>query len=138
MDEALDVLAADQRQIFAEFLAIEVEQPGAVGDFLFRHLVEHLGGGGELRAQALGKAAIDAAVLFLVGDGQRQYFLLGQVGKFLHVKRPLNRRLANDFYITILNTKGEGSTHPQGTAAATVRFHESGDGNERKLGQAVT
>ena len=53
-------------------------------DFLVRHLVEHLGGGGELLAQALGEAAIDAAVLLLVGDGQRQDFLLGQVGKLFH------------------------------------------------------
>ena len=82
--EALDVLAADQRQIFAELLAVEVVQPGAVGDFLVRHLVEHLGGGGKLLAQPLGEAAIDAAVLLLIGDGQRQHFLLGQVGKSFH------------------------------------------------------
>ena len=50
----------------------------------FRHLVEHLGRGRKLRAQAFGKAAIDAAVLFLIGDGERQHFLFGQVGKSLH------------------------------------------------------
>ena len=84
VDEALDVLAADQRQIFAEFLPVEVVQHGAVVHLLVGHLVEHLGGGGELLAQAFGKAAVDAAVLLLVGDGERQHFLLGQVGKFLH------------------------------------------------------
>ncbi len=84
VDEALDVLAADQRQVLAELLAVEIEQPGAVGDLFLRHLVEHLGGGGELLAQALGEAAVDAAVLLLVGDGQRQNFLFGQVGKSFH------------------------------------------------------
>ena len=44
LDEALHVLAADQRQIFAEFLAVEIEQHRAVVHFLFRHLVEYLGG----------------------------------------------------------------------------------------------
>ena len=88
LDEALDVLAADQRQIVAEFLAVEVEQHGAMAHFFVRHLVEHLGGGRKLLAQAFGEAAIDAAVLFLVGDGEREHFLLGQIGKSLHV-RPL-------------------------------------------------
>jgi hypothetical protein len=49
--------------------------------FFFRHLVEHLGRGRVFLAQPLGKAAIDAAVLFLVGDGERQNFLLGELGK---------------------------------------------------------
>ena len=40
---------------------------------------------GILLAQALGEAAIDAAVLLLVGDGEREDFLLGEVGKALHV-----------------------------------------------------
>jgi hypothetical protein len=52
-----------------------------VPDFLVRHLVEHLGGRGKGLAQAFGEAAIDAAVLVLVGDGKRQDFLLGEVGE---------------------------------------------------------
>ncbi len=84
MDEALDVLAADQRQVFAEFLPVEIEQHGAVVHFFVGHLVEDLGRGRILLAQALGEAAIDTAVLFLVGDGQRQHFLLAQLGEFLH------------------------------------------------------
>ena len=84
MDEAFDVLAADQRQVFAEFLAVHVDQHGAVPDLLVGHLVEHLGRGRELLAQALGEAAIDAAVLVLAGNGQRQDFLLGKFGKAFH------------------------------------------------------
>ena len=63
------------------FDAVEVEQHGAVAHLLVGHLVEHLGRGGELLAQALGEAAIDAAVLFLVGDGERQDFLFGSSAK---------------------------------------------------------
>ncbi len=77
VDEALDVLAADQRQVLAEFLAVHVEQHGAVAHLLVGHFVEHLGGGGKRLAQALGEAAVDAAVLVLVGDGEREDFLLG-------------------------------------------------------------
>ena len=62
-------------------------------DLLLRHLVEHLGGGGKLLAQALGEAAVDAAVLLLVGDGERQHLLLGQVGKVLHGRALRNRWL---------------------------------------------
>ena len=75
------VLAADQRKIVAELLPVEVEQHGAVMHLLLRHFVEDLGRGWELLTQAFGKAAINAAVLFLVGDGKRQHFLFGQVGK---------------------------------------------------------
>ena len=84
LDEALDVLAADQRQVVAEFLPVHVEQHGPVAHLLVGHFVEHLGGGGERFAQALGKAAIDAAVLVLVGDGKRKHFLLGKIGKAFH------------------------------------------------------
>ena len=40
-----------------------------------------------LLAQALGEAAIDAAVLVLVGDGEREDFLFGEVGKAFHGTR---------------------------------------------------
>ena len=77
MDETPDILAADQRQVLAEFFAVHVEQHGPVPHLLVGHLVEHLGGGGEWLAQALGEAAVDAAVLVLAGDREREDFLLG-------------------------------------------------------------
>jgi hypothetical protein len=55
-----------------------------VAHLLLRHLVEHLGRGGVFLAQPLGEAAIDATVLLLVGDGEREDFLLGEVGKAFH------------------------------------------------------
>ena len=76
-DEAGDVLPADQRQILAEFRAVHLEQHGPVAHLLVGHFVEHLGGGRKRLAQAFGKAAIDAAVLVLIGDGEREDFLLG-------------------------------------------------------------
>ena len=44
---------------------------------LLGHLVENLGRGGKFVPQALGKAAVNAAVLLLIGDGERQNLLLG-------------------------------------------------------------
>ena len=90
LDEALDVLAADQRQVFAEFRPVELEQHGAVAHLLVRHLVEHLGRGRIFLAQPFGEAAIDAAVLVLVGDGEREDFLFGEVGKAFHGGPPID------------------------------------------------
>ena len=84
-------LAADQRQVFAEFRPVEVEQHGAVAHLLFRHLVEDLGRGRIFLAQPFGEAAIDTAVLVLVGDGKREDFLFGQVGKAFHGGPALRR-----------------------------------------------
>jgi hypothetical protein len=83
-DEALHILATDQRQIFAEFRPIELEQPGAMAHLLVRHLVEDFGGSRIFRAQAFGEAAIDAAVLVLAGDGEGDDFPFGELGKAPH------------------------------------------------------
>ncbi len=90
--EALDVLAADQRQKVAEFLAMQFEQHVAMPDLFFRHFVVHFGGvriGGTQRA---GEGAINAVILVLVGDCERENFLLVQVGETFHGD-PLGRRL---------------------------------------------
>ena len=84
LDEAFDVLAADKRQVVAEFFPIEIEQHGSVAHFLVRHFLEYLGRGGKLRAQTFGESAIDAAVFFFIGDGEGEDFLLGKIGKSLH------------------------------------------------------
>jgi hypothetical protein len=52
-----------------------------VANLLLRHLVKDLGRGWIFLAQPLGEAAIDPAVLVLVGDGERKDFLFGQLGK---------------------------------------------------------
>jgi hypothetical protein len=84
LDEVTHVLAADQRQVLAEFLAMEIEKARAMLDLLIGHFVEHFRGRRKLCTQAFGEAAIDAAVLLLVGDGEGEDFLLGEVGKAFH------------------------------------------------------
>ena len=72
LDEALDVLAADQRQKFTEFLAVELEQHVVVLDLLAAILSYIVGGVGIGAAQPVRERAVDAAVLVLVGDGERE------------------------------------------------------------------
>ena len=79
--EALDVLAPDQRQVVAEPPLVEIDQHVAVAHFLLGHLVEDLGGGGKIVAQSHREPAVDAAVLVLGGNGQRQDFLLGEIAE---------------------------------------------------------
>jgi hypothetical protein len=38
-----------------------------------------------LLAQALGEASVDAAIFFLVGDGEREDFLFAEIGKSFHI-----------------------------------------------------
>jgi hypothetical protein len=84
LDEALHVLAPDQRQKFAEFLAVELEQHVVMADLLRRHLVVHRRRIRVRTAKAIRKRAVDAIVLVLIGNGERQNFSLAQIGKTLH------------------------------------------------------
>ena len=83
-DKALDVLAADQRQKVAEFLAMKIEQHVAMPDLFLRHLVVHFRGVGIGAAKPVRERAVDAVVLVLIGDRERKNFLLVQVGKTFH------------------------------------------------------
>ena len=83
-DEALYVLPAYQRQEFTELLAVEIEQHVVVLDLLPGHRVIHRGGVRVGGAQPIGERAVDAAVLVLVGNREREHFLLFQVGKAFH------------------------------------------------------
>jgi hypothetical protein len=84
LDEALDVLPADQRQEIAELLTIKVVQQCAVAGFFRRHFLENFGGDGILFAQSIRKAMVDTLVFFLGGDSQRQKLLFSEIGKALH------------------------------------------------------
>ena len=84
LDEAANVLATDQRDVFAELLLVQLDQAAAVLALLRAHLAEHIGGGGIVVAQALGDVGVDAAVLFLVGDRQGEDFAFGQLGEVSH------------------------------------------------------
>ena len=79
-----DILAADQWQKVAEFLAMKVEQHVAMPDLFLRHLVVHIGGLGIGAAKPVRERAVNAIVLVFIGDRERKNFLLVQVGKAFH------------------------------------------------------
>ena len=64
------VLAADQRDVLAEFPPVDVQQAAAMSPLLGRHLGKDIRAAGIFGAQALGDVQIDTAVLFLIGDGK--------------------------------------------------------------------
>ena len=74
LDEATHVLAADERNVLAELLLEQFDQPAAMIAFLRRHFAEHLGAGGVVLAQTFGDVGVDAAVLFLIGYRQSEDF----------------------------------------------------------------
>ena len=51
---------------------------------LVRHVGEDLGGVGEVGPQALGEVGVDAAVLFLVADGESEDFAFGEFIQCAH------------------------------------------------------
>jgi hypothetical protein len=83
-DGAFDVLAADQRNMLAVFCDIHVEQPAAVVVLLRRHRLEHLGAGGIVLAQSERVVGVDAPILLLAADGERQQLALGEVVESAH------------------------------------------------------
>ena len=72
------MLAADQRDALAEARAVPLDQPRAMAVFLFGHLVEHFGRLRKLLAQPVGIGAVDAAVVLLRRNRQRQHLLFRQ------------------------------------------------------------
>jgi hypothetical protein len=78
LNEAPDVLTADQRDVLTEFSAINLQQSPAVLTFLARHLSENIGAARVLVPQAFGDVQVNAAILFLVGNRQCEDFTLGQ------------------------------------------------------------
>ena len=72
LDKTLHVLPANERDVLAEALPINIDQAGAVLRFFLPHLVEDLGGVGIGFPQTIGKIRINAAVLFFQRNGERQ------------------------------------------------------------------
>ena len=79
--EARDMLAPDQGDDLTKAGAVAFDQPVAVLVLLGRHILEHLGRGGIIGAQAFGIGAVDARVVFLGRDGKREDLLLAQIGE---------------------------------------------------------
>ncbi len=87
VDEAFDVLAADQRDVLAELLLVELNQAGAVLRLLRLHLLEDHGAGGVGFAQAVGEIAVDAPVFFFERNRQGQNLALGELIEVLRHRR---------------------------------------------------
>jgi hypothetical protein len=54
-------------------------------DLLVRHPIEDPRGSGITLAQCFGEAAIDSVVFLLAGNGEREDFLLTELGEALHI-----------------------------------------------------
>jgi hypothetical protein len=84
MHEAAHILAADQRNVVAELLVKQLDQAAAMAGFLLAHAVEDRGRCRKLFAQALGIFRIDALVIFLQGNCQRQDLALRETIEAFH------------------------------------------------------
>ncbi len=73
------MLAPDERDDITEARPVPVDQPVAVDVLFLRHRVEDFRRGGIVFPQALGIAAVDARVVLLGRDGEREDFLFVQV-----------------------------------------------------------
>ena len=93
LDEAGDVVAADQRDEIAEFLPVSLGQPAAMLMLLLRHVEEDQRRGREALAQRIGEGRVGAGIVVLARDRERQQFLLGQFGKRLHDFPPSSNSL---------------------------------------------
>ncbi len=81
--EALHVVSANQRNVVAEPVPVDVQEAGAMAGFLALHLVEHRRRRRIRITKAVGEIAIDAAVLFLEGNRERENLRLRQVAELL-------------------------------------------------------
>ena len=88
-DVAANVLAANERNVLAELRDEEIDEAPAVLVLLGRHVREDLGAGGIVLAQAVGEVGVDAPVLLLVGDRQREHLALGEVVEIAHAPKLL-------------------------------------------------
>jgi len=79
--KAFHILPPDERDMFTESLAIQLNQPVAIPVPFFGHPREQFRRGREIRAERFGKVAIGGGVLFLGGDGEGQNLSFVQVAE---------------------------------------------------------
>ena len=82
--EALDVLAADRRQVLAEALLVGLEQAMAVAALFLGHLLEDLRGVRITLPEVFGEGHVDAAVFLFGSDRDRQHLALAEFGEIFH------------------------------------------------------
>src|SRR5208337_5018670 len=78
------VLAADEWDVLAELLLVQLDQPAAMPDLLLAHFFKHLSCAGKVFPHALAKVGINAFILFLQRNRQGKNFLLGQAIEVFH------------------------------------------------------
>src|SRR5437660_901263 len=82
--KAFHILAADQRYVLSELLAVERKQPLAMSRLICAHCLENSSRAGKALAQSLGKIGIDPFILFFERNCQGQDFAFAQAVERLH------------------------------------------------------
>jgi hypothetical protein len=57
-------MTADERDVFSEFLLVQLNQSSPVSGFFITHALENRGGGGKVLAQSFGEISEDALIFF--------------------------------------------------------------------------
>ena len=78
---AAHILPANERNVIAEFLDVEIDQLTAMLALLGRHIGEDMRAGGIIVPQALGEVGVDAPVLLFAADRQRKNLAFAEVGE---------------------------------------------------------
>src|SRR5262249_29236817 len=108
----------DQRDVFAELVAVQFDQAAAVGRFLLAHAVKHGCRSGEVLAEPLDKVRVNSLVFLFQRNGQGQYFLLSKAFKATH-KLTGNRKLCQSTdFVGILLYCRPSTPEPQDHAAS--------------------
>ena len=84
LQETPDILPPNQRNVFSEFLPIQLDQPPPVPGLFYPHAVKNGRGCGEVLTQAFDEIGVHPLVFFFQRNRQRQNFLFGKSVKVLH------------------------------------------------------
>src|SRR5579863_668987 len=82
--EAFHVMAADEWNMFAEFLPVQVDQSSAMSGFFSLHPFKYGGRSGEVLAQSFGEIGEDALIFFFERNGQGEDLALVKSFESLH------------------------------------------------------
>src|SRR5205823_905818 len=98
------VVAANEGNVVAKLLPVQVHQALPVARFLGAHAVEHGGGGRKILAKTFGKIRVDALILFLERDGQGQDLAFRKAVKVAHVRLLSTDELRARFFASLRMT----------------------------------
>src|SRR5271166_6749826 len=72
------ILTADQRDVLAELLLVQLDQPATMPDLFLAHLFKNLCGTGKVFLQVLAVVGVNAFVFFLQRNSEGKDLLFGQ------------------------------------------------------------